>query len=69
MLALARHRDLSCKGCGGWLPETTEREADGAYVVEPPVRCHRCAAFGAATTQAQGMSHPLSLLLQVSRRE
>jgi hypothetical protein len=68
MLALGRYRDLLCKGCGGWLPETTEIEADGAYRVEPPIRCHRCAAFSIATTKARDMDKPESLLLQVDRR-
>jgi hypothetical protein len=68
MLALSRHRALSCKGCGGWLPETTDIEADGAYQVERPIRCHRCAAFSIATAKAKDMDKPESLLLQVDRR-
>jgi hypothetical protein len=69
MLALASHRDLLCKGCGGWLQETTEIEADGAYRVEPPIRCHRCAAFSIANARARDMDKPESLLLQVDRRD
>lgn len=68
MLALGRHGDLSCKGCGGWLPETTEAEAEDTYVVQPPVRCHRCAAFSAGVDKARSMTHPASLLLQVEKR-
>ncbi len=68
MLALAKYRALSCRGCGGWLPETTEKEAAHAYQVEQPIRCHRCAAFSIATAKAKDMDKPESLLLQVDRR-
>lgn len=69
MLALGRFRELSCKGCGGWLPETTDREAEDAYRVKPPLRCHRCAAYAMAAGKAREMDKPESLLLQVDRRE
>lgn len=69
MLALARWRDLSCKGCGGWLADTTQKSAECAYVIERPVRCHRCAAYAVASNTARNMHLPESLLLQVSRRE
>jgi hypothetical protein len=67
MLALGRHRDLSCPGCGGWMPETTGAEAKGSYAVEL-VRCHRCSAHSVAAEKARGMSMPDSLLMQVARR-
>lgn len=68
MLALAVWREMSCNGCGGWLPETTEKEASGKYVVQPPIRCHRCDGFSHASEQAQKMRSPQSLILQVERR-
>jgi hypothetical protein len=65
MLALHRYRELVCKGCGGWLPETTAAEAEDRYAVEAPVRCHCCAAYSRARDRVQEMSRPESLLLQV----
>lgn len=47
MLALAESRELTCPGCGGWLPETTSVEAEG-WRVPPPHRCGRCTAIGIA---------------------
>ena len=35
----------SCHGCGGYLPDTTHEDADGAYVADEPYRCHRCTAL------------------------
>jgi hypothetical protein len=47
MLALAHHRKLTCGGCGGWLPETTETDAD-EYHSPPPMRCGACTAISRA---------------------
>lgn len=47
MLALAECRDLTCSGCGGWLPETTTVEAE-RWTVPPPTRCGKCTAIGIA---------------------
>lgn len=68
MLALTQYRELCCPGCSGWLPETTDIEADGAYEVKRPIRCHRCAAVSIATARARDMDKPESLLLQVDKR-
>lgn len=46
MLAFLLVQQLTCSGCGGHLPDTTAPDADGAYVAELPVRCHRCTAIG-----------------------
>lgn len=48
MLALHESRALTCGGCGGWLPDTTQ---DIAYVVPPPARCQKCTAISAAQDQ------------------
>lgn len=69
MVALHAWRELLCKGCNGWLPETTSPDAEGRYTVDQPVRCYRCAAFATGADRAREMSQPESLLLQVSRRE
>jgi hypothetical protein len=45
MLALALYRQQTCGGCGGWLPETTNHDAE-AYRVALPLRCGRCTAIG-----------------------
>lgn len=42
MLALAEQKALACRGCGGWLPETTAIENDGQYALPEPMRCHSC---------------------------
>lgn len=36
---------LTCAGCGGFLPDTTDPDNEGRYVAEPPHRCHRCDAL------------------------
>jgi hypothetical protein len=45
VLGLLEYEAQVCHGCGGWLPETTAKENEGRYQVEPPGRCHRCAAI------------------------
>ncbi|MFF4600552.1 hypothetical protein [Amycolatopsis sp. NPDC001319] len=45
VLAYLDFEQLSCVGCGGYLPETTDVENEGRYVAEPPGRCHRCDAI------------------------
>jgi hypothetical protein len=42
VLALAMCRELTCDGCGGWLPETTTH--DDGWHVDAPWRCHACTA-------------------------
>ena len=44
MLASLRADALTCGGCGGWLPESLNHEAED-YVLTPPVRCGRCTAL------------------------
>lgn len=45
VLAFLDYEALTCVGCGGFLPETTAEENEGAYVAEPPGRCYRCDAL------------------------
>lgn len=44
MLAYLRYKDLVCHGCGGWLPETTQRDEE-EYDVDSPWRCGQCTAL------------------------
>jgi hypothetical protein len=44
MLALLRCEKLTCSGCGGWLLETLDTEAED-FAVDPPTRCGRCTAL------------------------
>lgn len=67
MLALGLHREMSCPGCGGWLPETTAEQAEDSYAAEL-VRCHRCSAHSIAADKTREMYRPQSLLLQVTRK-
>lgn len=45
MLALALLRELTCKGCGGYLPETTKPERDDAMVAVDHSVCFDCVAL------------------------
>jgi hypothetical protein len=67
MLALAQHRDLSCPGCGGWLPDTTSAEAEDKHRFEV-VRCHRCTGQSMAVDKTREMYRPESLLLREVQR-
>jgi DNA-directed RNA polymerase subunit RPC12/RpoP len=67
MLALGRYRELSCPGCGGWLPETTDKDAEDTYEADL-IRCHRCSAHSVAADRTKNMYRPESLLMQVTRR-
>lgn len=67
MLALGRYREMCCPGCGGWLAETTDRDAEDSYAVEL-VRCHRCSAHSVAADKTKDMYRPESLLMQVTKK-
>jgi hypothetical protein len=67
MLALGRYRELCCPGCGGWIPETTGKDAKDTYAVDL-VRCHRCSAHAMAAEKARSSSLPESLLMQVTKK-
>lgn len=48
MLALAQLRRDECEGCGGYLPETTDRANEGRYDALGPFLCYSCEALGRA---------------------
>lgn len=71
MLALGLYRQQQCPGCGGYLPDTTAPEAEGAYKAEPPVRCQACTTryeASSAHIKAPHAPHPEALLWPVIRR-
>jgi hypothetical protein len=71
MLALAEYRDLLCSGCGGYLPDTTGKDAEGRFEPDLPIRCHQCTArmeACAAHMNADHSPHPQALMWPVSRR-
>ncbi|WP_326565073.1 hypothetical protein VSH64_24845 [Amycolatopsis rhabdoformis] len=49
---------LTCNGCGGYLPETTDPENEARYLTEPPHRCHRCTSIAAKQENYQKAKHP-----------
>jgi ribosomal protein S27AE len=68
MLALAAYRATLCPACGGFLPDTTEAEAEDRYHCGPPHVCHRCVALDIATKSYVEDPHPSSLLFIPERR-
>jgi hypothetical protein len=46
-LALAECRALTCGGCGQWLPESTDSDAED-YFIDQPYRCGACTAMSIA---------------------
>ena len=67
MLALQHHRDACCPNCGGWIEETTDRDAEDTYEADL-IRCHRCAAQSVAADRTKNMWRPESLLMQVTKK-
>jgi len=67
-MALVRYEADRCAGCGGDLHETTAAEADDAYGIDPPIRCHRCTAMMRAADQYKDSPYPMALMHRVSRR-
>lgn len=68
MLALQAYEGACCSGCGGFLADTTEQDAEDAYRVPPPMRCHRCTALGHATDHYRETDQPQALLYRPERR-
>ncbi|MFC5112634.1 hypothetical protein ACFPN7_01585 [Amycolatopsis halotolerans] len=44
--AFLEYEALTCRGCGGFIPETTDPGNEGKYEADLPHRCHRCDALG-----------------------
>lgn len=68
MLALAEYEADLCGGCGGLLSDTTRPDSEGAYLIEPAVRCHKCTALSAARQALQDSSQPEALYPIVRKR-
>ncbi len=68
MVALANHEADTCTGCGGLLSETTDPANDGAYLIEPAVRCHRCTVLSIARKQLEEHSQPEAMYPIVRKR-
>lgn len=71
MLALAEVEGDECPGCHGPLVETTAPENERAYIVKPPVRCHRCTALAVAADKHRGageVRHEHALLWVAEKR-
>lgn len=68
MVALADYESEICPGCGGLWSETTHPDADGAYVIEPPQRCHRCTTLVIARESAREHAQPEAMYPIVRKR-
>jgi len=68
MLALGLFRQMTCDGCGGHLPDTTAPDADGAYVAELPIRCHRCTAIAQRAEEYRDAPHAHVLRFPTRRK-
>lgn len=76
MLAYLDWEALTCSGCGGYLPETTDADNDGRYVAGVPHRCYRCHAIEAQRAEYEkpdsGTKFPRALVVwpaELRRRE
>lgn len=68
MLALGVYRDLIHEPCGGWLPETTAPDAEDAYQVDTPHRCHLCTARAVVAERYRESQHPQALMFPATRK-
>ena len=71
VLAWLLYRANVHKPCGHYLPDATDPDAEGAYMSEPPIRCHVCTERAAAYKRVQeaGNRHPEALLFPVRKKE
>lgn len=67
MLALGRYEGECCPNCGGYLPDTTDIEADEGYKATA-TRCHRCTAIGVEANRISGNPQPQAVLFSTTRR-
>lgn len=69
MTALAEYEADICPGCGGLLSETTHPDSDGAYVIEPAARCHKCTVLTIARHNiAESNPQPEAMFPIIRRR-
>ena len=68
MLALAYYRATRCPVHGGDIAECTSEDAEGAYEVPPPTRCHVATALLQAQAGYAETKHPGALLWHAVRR-
>lgn len=70
VMAFLDYEMLVCRGCGGFLPETTDPDNEDQYVAELPHRCHRCDALGRQQDAYQDAKQRSALALwPVHRKE
>lgn len=67
MLALDLY-EAQLLGCGHYRPHATAEDAEGAYRVPPPTRCHICTIIAAARDAYRGSDHPEALHFFPERR-
>lgn len=67
MLALLQYDALCCSGCGGYLLDTTDRDAEETYRAEA-ARCHRCTAIAQEAEGYKDSRHSQALQYRVGRR-
>ncbi|WP_093573037.1 hypothetical protein [Amycolatopsis rubida] len=63
VLAYLDYERLVCRGCGGYLPETTSPDNEGSYHAEPPHRCHRCTAIEKQRKDYEDAPQPSALVV------
>lgn len=70
VFAFLDYEHLVCNGCGGFLPETTDKASEGQYVADLPHRCHRCDALGKQQEAYADVKRPSALKIwPVHRKE
>lgn len=57
MLALGLLRELTCSGCGGYLPETTAPGRDDAMVAVDHSTCFDCVALEITRNRDKDVPH------------
>lgn len=68
MLALAYYRSTRCPVHGGDITRCTADDAEGAYEVPPPTRCHAATALMRAQAEYVKVSQSGALLWRTIRR-
>jgi hypothetical protein len=60
VLGFLDHEALTCRGCGGYLPETTDPE--NRFVTDLPHQCYRCTAVHARQDEYKDSKHSRALV-------